>query len=69
MLPDLEGGVPQGIGLGSEVTVSPVDYGRVPVHGRLVAANSEELVLERETPETGRVFTHFPNAGFELERV
>lgn len=55
-----------GLSLGKEVAVTPVDYGRIPVRGRLVAANSDELVIERETPETGRIFTHFPTAGFEI---
>ncbi|MEM1433050.1 MAG: glutathione S-transferase family protein [Pseudomonadota bacterium] len=66
VLPTLIGEMPQHIEAGRQVTIAPVDYGRIPVAGRLVAANSEELVLERETPETARVFTHFPNAGFEI---
>ncbi|MGD8417472.1 MAG: glutathione S-transferase family protein [Pseudomonadales bacterium] len=55
-----------GLAVGDEVTVSPTDYGRTPVAGRLVAASSEEIVLERETPETGRLMTHFPNIGFHI---
>jgi hypothetical protein len=35
------------------------------VEGRLVAASAEELVLEREHDQTGRLMTHFPNIGFE----
>lgn len=52
--------------LGQTVSVTPTDYGRIPVTGKLVAMSYEEVVLERETPETGRVFTHFPQSGFEV---
>lgn len=52
--------------LGREVDVTPTDYGRIPVRGRLVAYSTDEIVLERNTQETGRVFTHFPTVGFEL---
>ena len=48
--------------------MTPVDYGRIPVRGTLVAWSPDEVVVSRETPETGRVFTHFPSAGFEVTR-
>lgn len=65
-LPSLTAPNLPGLAIGDEVTVSPTDYGRIPVAGRLVAASSEEIVLERETPETGRLMTHFPNIGFHI---
>jgi glutathione S-transferase len=49
-----------------EVTVTPIDYGCVPVAGRLVAQSHEEVVIARTTPETGEVYTHFPSAGFDV---
>jgi glutathione S-transferase len=67
-LPELRASLPAGIALGDRVTVTPVDYGLVPVEGRLVACSAHETVLERETPDTGRVFTHFPGAGFEIAK-
>jgi glutathione S-transferase len=54
---------------GQEVDVTPVDYGRIPVRGRLVARSSQEIVVERESPETGSVMVHFPSAGFEMTRT
>ena len=48
------------------VTVTPTDYGKVPVAGRLQAVTDEEIIIERETAETGRIHTHFPNVGFHL---
>jgi glutathione S-transferase len=63
-LPALESAFPEGTSPGAAVTVTPVDYGKIPVAGRLVACGSDELVLARDTPESGPVMTHFPVAGF-----
>ena len=68
-LPELDVALPQGISLGGLVRVTPVDYGRVPVEGRLVACSPNETVLEREAPEVGRVMTHFPGPGFEIKNA
>lgn len=68
-LPALGNRLPEGFALGDSVTVTPVDYGRIPVAGRLVAWSSEEVVIDRETPETGRVFVHFPSSGFEVRQA
>ncbi len=51
---------------GTEVTVTPVDYGCIPVAGTLVAADHQEVVVARQTEETGLVHTHFPLAGFTV---
>jgi glutathione S-transferase len=56
----------QGVAIGSEVTVTPTDYGKVPVAGRLVAASSAEIVLKRSAEQAGEVMTHFPNIGFQV---
>ncbi|MEM6709291.1 MAG: glutathione S-transferase family protein [Pseudomonadota bacterium] len=66
VVPALVGVPPAGVAIGQAVRVTPVDYGRIPVTGTLVAANSEELAIARETPETGPCITHFPSAGFEV---
>ncbi len=67
--PVLTGAVPEGLTLGDHISVMPIDYGRIPVSGHLVAIGPDEVVIEREAPETGRVMTHFPHAGFEVVRI
>jgi len=67
-LPDLVSSPPEGFALGDAVSVTPVDYGRIPVGGTLAAWSPDEIVISRETPETGTVFTHFPSAGFEVTK-
>jgi glutathione S-transferase len=69
VLPALDLHVPGGIALGDRVNVTPVDYGRVPVEGELVAMSVDEIVLARRTDETGDLMTHFPCAGFEVSKV
>lgn len=52
--------------VGDQVSVTPADYGRIAVQGTLVAWDAQEIVLARETAETGPLMTHFPSAGFEI---
>ncbi|MEM9622499.1 MAG: glutathione S-transferase family protein [Pseudomonadota bacterium] len=54
---------------GQQVSVTPVDYGCIPVAGELVASDHQEVVIARETPETGPVYNHFPQAGFSVDPV
>lgn len=68
VLPNLANAPPAGLALGDRVRVTPVDYGLVPVEGTLRACSCDEIVLEREAPEVGRVMTHFPAPGFEIEK-
>ena len=68
-LPSLENRLPEGFALGDAVTVTPVDYGRNPVAGTLAAWSTEEVVIARERPETGRVLVHFPSSGFEVNQA
>jgi glutathione S-transferase len=68
VLPEDHNRLPEGFALGDAVSVTPVDYGRIPVSGTLAAWSPDQVVVSRETPETGRVFTHFPSAGFEVTR-
>ena len=69
VLPDLDGAPPSGLSLGDRVQVTPVDYGLVPVAGVLRACSAQEIVIEHEALEVGRVFTHFPSPGFELAKA
>jgi glutathione S-transferase len=52
--------------VGDDVVVMPVDYGRVPVVGKLVSLSTYQISILRRTDETGGVVVHFPNAGFEI---
>lgn len=69
VLPAIATALPPEVSLGSRVHATPVDYGLVPVEGELVGCSAHEIVLLRETPETGPVMTHFPRAGFDLTAV
>jgi glutathione S-transferase len=55
---------PQMLSPGDEVTVMADDYGRDPVHGTLVAATLERVVIAREDPAVGKVHVHFPRTGY-----
>ena len=54
---------------GERVSVTPADYGRVPVTGELVTLTVTEVALRREAPEVGSVVTHFPRIGYRVERA
>jgi glutathione S-transferase len=55
---------PQGLTPGALVTVMADDYGRDPVRGVLVAANTERVVISRDDPAVGTVHVHFPRTGY-----
>jgi hypothetical protein len=67
VLPLVENELPDGFELGARVTVTPVDYGRIPVAGELVAWSREEVVIARQTEQTGSLLVHFPSSGFEVQ--
>ncbi len=51
---------------GAAVTVAPNDYGRIPVAGKLLSWNGNEIVIAREDDQAGNIMVHFPNIGFEV---
>jgi glutathione S-transferase len=51
---------------GDAVSVAPNDYGRIPVGGRLLSWNRNEIVIQREDEQAGSIMVHFPNIGFEV---
>ncbi len=53
--------------IGSQVLVTPDDNAKVPVAGKLVAADATEIVIHRTTPEANDIHIHFPRAGFEIK--
>ncbi|MBI1406658.1 MAG: glutathione S-transferase family protein [Caulobacter sp.] len=55
---------PQLLAPGAAVTVMADDYGRDPVHGTLVAATLDRVVIAREDPAVGKVHAHFPRTGY-----
>jgi len=54
---------------GDAVNVMPVDYGRIPVSGRLQAMTPHEIVILRDDPVAGEIMVHFPTPGFEISRA
>jgi glutathione S-transferase len=57
---------PNGRKPGDKVTVSADDYGRDPVKGEIVFANSHEIAIRRFDAAIGEVVVHFPRAGFNV---
>jgi glutathione S-transferase len=54
---------------GERVSISPDDYGKVPVVGELVTLELHEVAVRREDPRVGTVVTHFPRIGYRVERA
>lgn len=69
VVPDLGGQWPEGFSAGQTVDVTPVDYGLIPVRGELAAWSPAEVVIRRESAESGPVLVHFPSPGFEVRAV
>ena len=55
-----------GIAAGTQVTVTPSDYGMDPVAGELLMANEREYALRRSDDRAGTVVVHFPRIGYQL---
>jgi glutathione S-transferase len=60
---------PLGLRVGEQVSVTPVDYGKVPVRGELVTLDAEEVAVRRQDARVGEVVTHFPRIGYRVERI
>jgi glutathione S-transferase len=56
-----------GFDVGQKVTVTPEDYGAVPVAGLLERATMSDIAIRREDERAGDVVVHFPRAGYRLE--
>lgn len=54
---------------GQSVSVAADDYGRDPVHGRLVVLDVDEVAVLREVPELGRIAVHFPRSGYRVSAL
>jgi len=60
---------PLGLAAGRSVSVTPDDYGRIPVQGELVTLTLDEVAIRRSAPEVGEVVVHFPRTGYRIERA
>jgi glutathione S-transferase len=60
---------PLGLQGGVTVSVTPDDYGRVPVHGELVTLRHDEIAVRRTDALAGEVVVHFPRIGYTVEHV
>lgn len=49
-----------------EVIIEPDDYGRVPVQGKLITLNRNEISIRRVDDRAGEVNVHFPRAGYRI---
>jgi glutathione S-transferase len=52
---------------GTPVTVTPQDYGAVPVTGDLVRLTHADIAIRREDAEAGEVVVHFPRLGYRVD--
>jgi glutathione S-transferase len=57
-----------GIALGAQAAVMPVDTGLDPVVGELLQASAEEIIVRRSDPRAGTVQVHFPRLGFQINK-
>lgn len=55
---------PSGLKAGQRVTVTPDDYGKVPVTGELVTLDARRVAVRRRDERAGEVVVHFPRIGY-----
>jgi glutathione S-transferase len=55
---------PAGLRAGQPVTVTPDDYGKVPVAGELVTLDHHRIAVRRTDARAGEVVVHFPRLGY-----
>ncbi len=56
----------EGIRPGDHVSVTPDDYGRIPVLGVLLHLSDVAIVIRRTDPVAGEINAYFPRTGFDL---
>ncbi len=52
---------------GTAVTVTPTDYGAVPVAGALLRLTQHDIAITRSDERAGDVVVHFPRMGYRVE--
>jgi glutathione S-transferase len=58
-----------GIALGAQASVMPVDTGLDPVIGELLTASADEIVIRRTDPRAGTVQVHVPRFGYQINKL
>jgi hypothetical protein len=58
---------PAGLKMGATVTVTPQDYGAVPVAGKLLRLTHRDIAIQRIDPRAGELTVHFPRLGYKVE--
>ncbi|MEP1472605.1 MAG: glutathione S-transferase [Halieaceae bacterium] len=58
---------PRELKAGSLVTVTPADYGAVPVTGALLRLTHNDIAIARTDERAGDVVVHFPRAGYRVD--
>jgi glutathione S-transferase len=58
-----------GLRAGQRVSVTPDDYGKVPVTGELVTLDLQEVAIRRVDQRAGEVVVHFPRIGYSVEAL
>lgn len=58
---------PLELAAGTRVTVTPDDYGKIPVEGALVTLDAHEVAVRRRSDALGEVVVHFPRIGYLVE--
>ena len=58
-----------GLRAGRPVSVTPDDYGKVPVVGALVTLDLQEIAIRRVDERAGEVVVHFPRIGYTVSTV
>ena len=62
----VEPGERSGLRAGQTVSVTPDDYGKVPVTGELVTLDLQEVAIRRVDERAGEVVVHFPRIGYAV---
>jgi glutathione S-transferase len=57
-----------GIALGAQASVMPIDTGLDPVTGELMQASADEFVIRRTDSRAGTVQVHFPRFGYQINK-
>jgi len=57
-----------GIALGAQAAVMPIDTGLDPVVGELLQASADEIIVRRSDARAGTVHVHFPRFGFQINK-
>ena len=68
-VPDFSWHDEHAIALGTQVTITPLDYAFDAVAGELVISTANQLAIKRRDDRAGEVIVHFPRVGYKLERA